>query len=76
MNDPIVGIDLGTTNSEIAAYVGSDVELISSEGKKILPSCVALSPDGGLLVGEAARNQMLIYPERTARSRLLRDCSA
>ncbi|MDA1141491.1 MAG: Hsp70 family protein [Planctomycetota bacterium] len=68
MNDPIVGIDLGTTNSEISAYINGEVQLISSGDQKILPSCVGLSPDGDLLVGEAARNQMLIYPERTARS--------
>jgi molecular chaperone DnaK len=34
----------------------------------MLPSCVALSPAGELLIGEPARNQMLLYPERTVRS--------
>ena len=34
----------------------------------MLPSCVGISPAGELLVGEAARNQQLLYPERTVRS--------
>src|SRR5205823_3934133 len=34
----------------------------------MLPSCVGISPAGDLLIGDAARNQMLLYPERTVRS--------
>ena len=34
----------------------------------MLPSCVGISPSGELLVGESARNQQLVYPERTVRS--------
>jgi len=34
----------------------------------MLPSCVGISPSGELLVGETARNQQLVYPERTIRS--------
>ena len=64
----IVGIDLGTTNSEIAAFVEGKVQLLGPTGAKMLPSCVGISPDGELLVGRSAQNQMLIYPERTVRS--------
>ena len=67
MNDFVVGIDLGTTNSEIAAYVGDRVRILGP-GTKMLPSCVGLSPTGELLVGQAARNQQILYPERTVRS--------
>ena len=67
MSDLIVGIDLGTTNSEIAAFVGGEVQVLGP-GTKMLPSCVGFSPTGDLLVGEAARNQQLLYPERTVRS--------
>lgn len=67
MNDLVVGIDLGTTNSEIAAFQDGQVQVLGS-GTKMLPSCVGFSPSGELLVGEAARNQMLVYPERTVRS--------
>ena len=68
MSDLIVGIDLGTTNSEVAAYTGGRVRVLGPRETKMLPSCVGLSPDGKLLTGEPARNQQLIYPERTVRS--------
>jgi len=64
----IVGIDLGTTNSEIAAFVDGKVTILGSGTKNMLPSVVGLSPSGELLVGEAARNQLMLYPERTVRS--------
>ena len=64
----IVGIDLGTTNSEIAAYIDGKIRVIESDGSKMLPSCVGLSPTGELLVGASARNQQLMYPELTVRS--------
>lgn len=65
-NELIVGIDLGTTFSEIAAFVDNDVKILGQS--QMLPSCVGISPDGDLLVGEAARNQLLVYPERTVHS--------
>ncbi len=67
MSDRVVGIDLGTTNSEIAAFVGDRVQVLGP-GSKMLPSCVGFSPAGELLVGQAARNQQLLYPENTVRS--------
>ncbi len=67
MSDLIVGIDLGTTNSEIAALVDGKVQVLGP-GERMLPSCVGFSTSGELLVGQAARNQQLLYPERTVRS--------
>ncbi len=64
----VVGIDLGTTNSEIAAYVGDRVQVLGPADATILPSCVGLTPSGELLVGKPARHQALLYPERTVRS--------
>ncbi len=64
----VVGIDLGTTNSEVAAYVDGKVRILGPKGGKILPSCVGVAPDGQLLIGEAALNQQRVYPERTVRS--------
>ena len=64
----IVGIDLGTTNSEIAAFVGDGPQVLGPGRSKMLPSCVGISPSGELLVGESARNQLLIYPEQTVHS--------
>ena len=68
MADSIIGIDLGTTNSEIAALVDDTVQVLASDGEQIMPSVVGLSPDGHLLVGTPARNQYVLYPERTVRS--------
>ncbi|MGA7982865.1 MAG: Hsp70 family protein [Chromatiaceae bacterium] len=68
MNDIIIGIDLGTTNSEIALIQEGRPRIIEVDGSKILPSVVGLADDGALLVGQSARNQYVLYPERTVRS--------
>ena len=68
MSDLIVGIDLGTTNSEVAAFADGQVRVLGPGDRRILPSCVGLSASGELLVGEPARNQQALYPERTVRS--------
>lgn len=68
VGDLILGIDLGTTNSEVAAFVGDQVRVLGDGKSQILPSVVGISPTGELLVGEAARNQLILYPERTIRS--------
>ncbi|MBD9359437.1 Hsp70 family protein [Methylomonas fluvii] len=68
MNDIIIGIDLGTTNSEVAIVENGKVTVIADNGHKILPSFVGLDDNGEILVGASARNQYLIYPERTVKS--------
>jgi molecular chaperone DnaK len=68
MSDMVVGIDLGTTNSEIAAFLNGKVEVLGPEADKMLPSCVGFSPTGALLVGREARHQQLLYPNLTIRS--------
>ena len=68
MSELIVGIDLGTTNSEVAAFVDGQVRVLGPGDQRILPSCVGFTPTGELLVGEAARNQLTLYPDRTVRS--------
>src|SRR5437879_13068804 len=68
MSELIVGIDLGTTNSEIAAFRAGQVCVLGPGDTRILPSCVGFSASGELLVGETARNQQALYPERTVRS--------
>jgi molecular chaperone DnaK len=68
MADPIVGIDLGTTNSEVAIVQNGQPHVFAEDGDPILPSFVGLSEDGKLLVGKAARNQWVLAPERTIKS--------
>src|SRR5215467_1350929 len=68
MAEPIVGIDLGTTNSEVAIIQNGQPHVFAEDGDPILPSFVGLSEDGKLLVGKAARNQWVLAPERTIKS--------
>ena len=68
MSDKIIGIDLGTTNSEVAFYQDGDLKIFEDEGSKLLPSYVGIDDQGELLVGSLARNQYAVYPERTIRS--------
>jgi len=69
MVDIVVGIDLGTTNSEVAALIDGNPQVIAApDGEQIMPSCVGLGADGTFLVGTPARNQYVLYPERTIRS--------
>ena len=68
MPDVIVGIDLGTTNSEIAVVENGQPRVLTEGGDPILPSVVGLADDGRLLVGAAARNQWVIAPDRTVKS--------
>jgi molecular chaperone DnaK len=64
----IIGIDLGTTNSEVAVIKDGRAIVLEDNGEAILPSVVGLGPQGELLVGTAARNQYVLAPERTIRS--------
>lgn len=61
----IVGIDLGTTNSEIAVIKDGRPEVIPVDGELIMPSCVGIDRNGSLIVGRPAKNQMVSDPEST-----------
>jgi molecular chaperone DnaK len=61
-----VGIDLGTTFSEVAVMQGGEPVVIpSAEGGTTVPSFVAISKSGELLVGQIAKRQAVINPENT-----------
>jgi molecular chaperone DnaK len=66
--DPIVGIDLGTTFSAVAAVQDGRPRILSSASERLLPSVVAFSKRAKWLVGTAARNQYILDPENTVRS--------
>jgi molecular chaperone DnaK len=64
-----VGIDLGTTNSEIAIVTDGQARILPiADGSLMLPSCVGFSETGQLLVGRAALRQYAAAPERTVKS--------
>src|SRR5436305_14262682 len=65
-----VGIDLGTTNSVVAAVVeGGKAEVIpNAEGSRTTPSLVAFTEDGQRLVGQVAKRQAILNPEATVYS--------
>lgn len=64
----IIGIDLGTTNSEVAILENGQPRIIEVDGAPLLPSVVGLAADGALLVGQSARHQLALHPERTIKS--------
>lgn len=66
---PLVGIDLGTTNSVIAVIEGKDVKVIAdAEGNRLTPSVVCLTESGDRYVGAAARRQATTHPTRAIHS--------
>ncbi len=65
---PIVGIDLGTTNSGVSIVKDGRPVMLPNGDERIIPSVVAYAPGGHWLVGTPARNQYVINPENTVRS--------
>src|ERR1700730_13770177 len=61
-----IGIDLGTTNTVVAAVVDAvAITLEDEQGRRLLPSVVSFHPSSTVLVGEPARERRLIDPENT-----------
>jgi molecular chaperone DnaK len=62
----VIGIDLGTTNSVVAALEGgSPVVIPNQEGSRLTPSVVAFTKEGEILVGQVAKRQAVTNPENT-----------
>lgn len=65
MSNKIIGIDLGSYNSCVSVYEGTEVKIIpNSEGSYTTPSYVAFTKDG-IKVGESAKRQAATNPEKT-----------
>lgn len=63
---PVVGIDLGTTNSAVAYIHKGRPEIIPSmDNRRIIPSVVLIDLQGRVIVGEAARAALIAMPDRT-----------
>ena len=67
MQEPIIGIDLGTTNSVVSILEDKLPKTLLIDGDKLLPSVVSLSPEG-FSVGKIARNMAILEPENTIAS--------
>lgn len=63
--EPIIGIDLGTTNSEVAFLLDGIPKVLKLQDDGIVPSCVALDREENVIVGQGARNQLLVNPGST-----------
>ena len=62
----IVGIDLGTTNSVVAVLEAGRPQVIANaEGTRTTPSVVGYTKESELLVGQAARRQLVLNPRNT-----------
>lgn len=69
MNNKIIGIDLGTTNSCVAVMEGGKPVVISNaEGFRTTPSVVAFTKNGERLVGDPAKRQAVTNPDQTISS--------
>ncbi len=63
---PVLGIDLGTTNSVVAVADGGETRVIADEeGRRVVPSVVSFQPNGPTLVGYEARERRLVDAKNT-----------
>lgn len=63
---PIVGIDLGTTNSAVAIIKGQKPQILpSNNGEKLIPSVVLIDLDNNVVVGKDALDALVAMPNRT-----------
>lgn len=66
IQERIIGIDLGTTNSVVSVMEGGEVKVIANqEGNRLTPSVVAFTEKGDRLVGDPAKRQAVTNPKNT-----------
>ena len=66
VEEKIIGIDLGTTNSVVSIMEGGEVKVLANlEGNRLTPSIVAFTDKGETLVGDPARRQAVTNPRNT-----------
>jgi len=66
---PIIGIDLGTSNSAVAWFTEGNTQLIpGAQGERLTPSVIGIDDEGHLLVGAAAKARLISHPQMTVAS--------
>ncbi|SCB96311.1 molecular chaperone HscC [Kosakonia oryzendophytica] len=66
---PIIGIDLGTSNSAVSWFENGSPRLImGSQGERLTPSVVGLDDEGNLIIGAAAKARLVSHPQMTVAS--------
>jgi molecular chaperone DnaK len=66
---PVLGVDLGTTNSVVAVADGAEVRVFAgADGERLVPSVVSFHPSGEVIVGRAARERRLLDAKNTVYS--------
>ncbi len=69
ISEKVIGIDLGTTNSVVCIFEGGKpIVITNAEGGRTTPSVVAFTESGERLVGQAAKRQAIVNPQRTVSS--------
>ena len=67
-NGPVIGIDLGTTNSVVAVADQNGARVLSSEDGALIPSVVSFHPSGDVLIGASAKERRLLDAQNTVYS--------
>jgi molecular chaperone DnaK len=67
-NGPVIGIDLGTTNSVVAVADRNGARVLSGEDGSLIPSVVSFHPSGDVLVGATAKERRLLDAQNTVYS--------
>jgi molecular chaperone DnaK len=67
-NGPVIGIDLGTTNSVVAVADQNGARVLASEDGALIPSVVSFHPSGDVLIGAAAKERRLLDAQNTVYS--------
>lgn len=68
-HSPIIGIDLGTSNSAVSWFSEQGAALITgAKGERLTPSVVGLDDQGNLLVGKAAKARLVSHPHLSVAS--------
>ncbi|KAJ3666539.1 hypothetical protein Zmor_001977 [Zophobas morio] len=64
MDDIVIGIDLGTTNSCISVYTKGRIQILeNTRGARVTPSFIYFPPQGGIVIGEHAKSMSIQKPE-------------